>query len=52
MENGRKWDNIVLSGLDPEKIMSKFSIEDCSKGLRPEYLEKYFKKLKHRKKQN
>ncbi len=55
IEDGKKWHNIILSGMDPEDVMSKFSVEDrlkglspedILKGLSPEYLEKYLKKIK------
>jgi len=35
MEYGKQWHNIVLAGLEPEKVMAKFSIEDRLKGLKP-----------------
>lgn len=55
IEYGKKWQNIVLSGLDPDEIMTRFSIkdrlrglapEDRLKGLAPEEIEKYLKQLK------
>ncbi|MDM8536118.1 hypothetical protein QUF70_05130 [Desulfobacterales bacterium HSG17] len=61
MECGKLIENIILSGLDPEEIMPRFSIkdrlkgltiEDRLKGLKPEEideLENYLKELKEKK---
>ncbi|MDM8536117.1 hypothetical protein QUF70_05125 [Desulfobacterales bacterium HSG17] len=61
IEYGKQFENIYISGLESEKVMSRFSVKDRLIGLKPkdrleglkpeeiDELEKYLQELKKRK---
>ncbi len=50
MELGEKWIDMILASLPPEKVLKYVEPEDRLRGLTPEEIETYLRKLKTQKK--